>query len=120
MNSKSGFLTTHILDTSRGRPAAKVKIELFRLSQDSRDLLTVTSTNDDGRTDEPLLKVGHMAAGIYELVFHIGDYFSNEADKDPNAFIDIVPIRFGINNDEAHYHVPLLVSPYSFSTYRGS
>jgi len=121
MDHKTGFLTTHILDTARGCPAGGVKIELFALADGGRrELLASTRTNSDGRTVEPLLKPGRMSAGIYELVFHIGDYFAEGADKKPNAFIDIVPIRFGVGDDNAHYHVPLLVSPYSFSTYRGS
>ena len=120
MNTGSGFLTTHILDTARGVPAANVKIELFRLAKHGRDLLIETATNSDGRTDEPILAAGKMSSGTYELTFHMGDYFAGGSSKSTNPFIDIVPIRFGIDDENAHYHVPLLASPFSFSTYRGS
>ena len=120
MDNATGFLTTHILDTAGGIPAANVKIELYRLSDNNKELLIATKTNSDGRTDTPLLAVGEMAAGVYELVFHIGDYFAGASNKQPNAFIDVVPIRFGIADEQSHYHVPLLASPFSFSTYRGS
>lgn len=108
----SGFLTTHVLDTARGRPAAGVQIELTRLA-DGEVLRTVT-TNADGRTDEPLIRAGELQAGEYELVFAVGDYFGER------AFLDRVPVRFSIADPAAHYHVPLLVSPWSYSTYRGS
>ncbi len=120
MDNSAGFLTTHILDTAKGIPAARVKIELFRLVGETRELATSRITNSDGRTDEPILKAGEMVAGVYELNFHIGDYFAEPSGKQANSFIDIVPIRFGIDDESAHYHVPLLVSPFSFSTYRGS
>ena len=108
----SGFLTTHVLDTARGRPAAGVQIELVRVF-DGQVLRTVT-TNADGRTDEPLMGDGELLAGDYELVFAVGDYFGER------AFLDRVPVRFSITDPDAHYHVPLLVSPWSYSTYRGS
>ena len=120
MTSGTGFLTTHILDTANGCPAANVKIELFRLAGSERSLLTSMITNDDGRTDSPILETGQMTTGTYELVFHIGDYFANKSGEESNSFIDVVPVRFGVNDEAAHYHVPLLVSPYSYSTYRGS
>lgn len=120
MDESAGFLTTHILDTAGGVPAARVKIELYRLTGDNRQLLTSSTTNADGRTDAPLLGAGEMLAGTYELVFHMGDYFADTLGKQANAFLDVVPIRFGINDESAHYHVPLLASPFSFSTYRGS
>ena len=120
MDNGAGFLTTHILDTARGIPAAQVHIELYRLDGHNRELLTSARTNNDGRTDAPMLKAGEMSAGTYELVFHIGDYFSEPSQKPKNGFIDVVPIRFGIDDETSHYHVPLLVSPFSFSTYRGS
>lgn len=112
-----GRLTTHVLDTANGRPAAGVKIVL---SQDGRALKSVM-TNADGRTDEPLLAGDAFTAGVYELVFHIGDYFSapGNSGADPR-FLDEIPIRFGIADADAHYHVPLLASPWSYSTYRGS
>ncbi len=120
MDNAAGFLTTHILDTARGIPAAQVAIELYRLDGNTRELLGSVVTNSDGRTDAPILKTGEMQTGTYELVFHIGDYFAEPSGKQVNAFIDVVPIRFGIDDETSHYHVPLLVSPYSFSTYRGS
>jgi 5-hydroxyisourate hydrolase len=108
----SGFLTTHVLDTARGRPAAGVEIELTRLADG--ELLRTATTNADGRTDEPLIAAGELQAGEYELVFAVGDYFGER------AFLDRVPVRFSIADPAAHYHVPLLVSPWSYSTYRGS
>jgi 5-hydroxyisourate hydrolase len=111
----SGFLTTHVLDTANGRPAAGLEIELFRIEGDERSALKTVRTNDDGRTDEPLLK--EIERGVYEIFFHVGEYFG-EGGEPP--FLDRVPIRFGISDPEAHYHVPLLASPWSYSTYRGS
>lgn len=120
MGDNAGFLTTHILDTARGCPAAGVRIELYRLSGDSRKALGELVTNSDGRTDTPILAKGEMEVGTYELVFHMGAYFSDLPQTEDIPFVDIVPIRFGIANSQEHYHVPLLASPYSFSTYRGS
>ena len=108
----SGFLTTHVLDTARGRPAAGIQIELTRLADG--EVLRTATTNADGRTDEPLIGAGELQAGEYELVFAVGDYFGER------AFLDRVPVRFSIADPAAHYHVPLLVSPWSYSTYRGS
>jgi 5-hydroxyisourate hydrolase len=111
-------LTTHVLDTAHGRPAAGMALELRELP--SGALLVSTRTNEDGRVDRPLLEAGAFRPGRYELCFHVGDYFRamGVALPDP-AFLDVVPIRFGIA-EKAHYHVPLLVSPYGYSTYRGS
>ena len=106
----SGRLTTHVLDTARGRPAAGIPIELARLHGDRREVLAVTTTNADGRTDAPLLE--DPEAGTYELTFDVGEHFDE-------GFLDRVPVRFTITAG-AHYHVPLLVSPWSYSTYRGS
>lgn len=117
-----GRLTTHVLDTAAGRPAAGLRIELWAVRADgSRDLLREATTNQDGRIDGPLLSGGAFSAGSYELVFHAGDYLraAGHALVDP-AFLDIIPIRFGIADAAAHYHVPLLISPYGYSTYRGS
>ncbi len=115
-----GRLTTHVLDTASGRPAAGLKIELYSLGAEPRHLKTI-ATNSDGRADGPILEGGSFAAGLYELRFHAGDYLRALGVKLPDpAFLDIVPIRFGIADPDAHYHVPLLLSPYGYSTYRGS
>ncbi len=115
----AGYLTTHVLDTARGLPAAGIKIELYRIDLETGDrgLLETTRTNDDGRTDEPLLEGEEFECGIYEITFHAGEYFG-EGDEPP--FLNRVPVRFGVSDEEAHYHVPLLASPWSYSTYRGS
>jgi 5-hydroxyisourate hydrolase len=118
-----GRLSTHVLDVASGRPARGVTIELRRLAPGGATApLARTATNEDGRTDAPLLADGALRPGSYELIFHIGDYFRAEGTTglaDP-PFLDQVPIRFGISDPDGHYHVPLLVSPWSYSTYRGS
>ncbi|WP_395663347.1 hydroxyisourate hydrolase [Aestuariivirga sp.] len=114
-----GRLTTHVLDTASGRPAAGLKIELFRAGGNAP--LTSIRTNADGRADAPLLEGESFAAGQYELRFHAGDYLRANGTALPEpAFLDIIPIHFGIADAAAHYHVPLLLSPYGYSTYRGS
>lgn len=113
----SGFLTTHVLDTARGRPAAGLTLELFYLDGEERTLLKTVQTNGDGRTDEPLLSEEEFEMGTYEIVFHVGEYFEESGEP---PFLDLVPVRFGISEPDSHYHVPLLVSPWSYSTYRGS
>ena len=116
-----GKLTTHVLDTANGRPGAGIKVELFALAGDSRRALKTTITNDDGRCDQPLLEGDALVAGEYELVFAAGDYFASIGTNVPEPrFVDRVVLRFGIADAGAHYHVPLLVSPWSYSTYRGS
>lgn len=115
-----GFLTTHILDTANGRPAAGVRIELYAIEGEGRRHLASVVTNDDGRTDEPLVPEGELRAGVYELVFSIGDYFSAHVAAPSIPFVGEVPIRFGVADPDAHYHVPLLASPFGYSTYRGS
>ncbi|WP_406648532.1 hydroxyisourate hydrolase [Aliisedimentitalea scapharcae] len=117
----SGYLTTHVLDTARGCPANGLRIELYRWTGETRVKLGEMDTNDDGRTNAPILDVASFETGQYELVFHAGDYLreSGQAAAEP-MFLDIVPIRFGMNDATAHYHVPLLLSPYGYSTYRGS
>ena len=117
----SGYLTTHVLDTAKGCPAKGIKIVLYRVSGENRVQIAETVTNDDGRTDSPILPVEAFAAGTYELVFNAGDYLraSGQAGDDP-LFLDQVPLRFGMSDAAAHYHVPLLLSPYGYSTYRGS
>ncbi|KXG85828.1 hydroxyisourate hydrolase [Agrobacterium bohemicum] len=115
-------LTTHVLDAANGTPAQGLNIDLYRLDGDSREKLKTVETNSDGRVDGgPLLIGDEFRAGYYELVFHAGDYLRTRglALPDP-AFLDIIPIRFGIADESSHYHVPLLLSPYSYSTYRGS
>ena len=112
-------LTTHVLDTANGVPARNMKLRLSRLQGEKRVKLLETSTNDDGRCDEPLLAGDTMKAGVYELEFEAGQYFGIDAAGDIR-FLDSVVLRFGISDPASHYHVPLLVSPYSYSTYRGS
>jgi len=121
MPKTDGRLSTHVLDTHAGRPAEGVKIELYEIGASATALLTDAVTNADGRTDAPLLSGAPLRVGRYELRFHVGAYFAkrNLALPEP-AFLDIVPIRFAIAEPEGHYHVPLLVTPWSYSTYRGS
>lgn len=115
-----GRLTTHVLDTARGCPAAAVSIELYRIDA-QRELIKNDQTNSDGRLDSPILDTDTFQPGVYELVFQAGDYFrSTHSDLPEPAFVDEVVLRFGIADADAHYHVPLLVSPWSYSTYRGS
>lgn len=115
-----GYLTTHVLDTARGCPADGLRIALFRLDGETRVKLGEAVTNADGRTDAPILPQAEFATGTYELVFHCGDYLTR-AGVAPEAprFLDVVPLRFGMS-EAAHYHVPLLLSPFGYSTYRGS
>jgi len=116
----SGRLTTHVLDTAHGKPGAGIRVELFALGDGAPRLIASTTTNADGRTDAPLLAGDTMESGRYEIVFHIGAYFRGaEAVNDP-PFLDTVPVRFAIADSAAHYHVPLLASPWSYTTYRGS
>lgn len=116
-----GYLTTHVLDTARGCPAEGIKIALYHVSGTSREKIAEAVTNADGRTDAPILPRETFKTGSYELVFNAGEYLraTGQAGEDP-LFLDEVPIRFGMNDAEAHYHVPLLLSPYGYSTYRGS
>ena len=117
----AGFLTTHVLDTARGCPAQGITIALYKISGTSHRKIAETVTNADGRTDAPILPQDQFQTGVFELVFFAGDYLraTGQAGADP-LFLDQVPIRFGMNDAEAHYHVPLLLSPYGYSTYRGS
>lgn len=122
MPATTGSLTTHVLDTVKGVPAAGVSIELYEVSSEGPILLTTALTNGDGRTDLPLISGQPLRIGVYELHFRVGSYFRGTTPDllaDP-AFLDVVPIRFSISQPESHYHVPLLVSPWSYSTYRGS
>ncbi len=114
-------LSTHILDTARGVPAVGVSIELFELTDGERRLVCDTVTNDDGRTDAPLLNTEQMRAGVFEILFHVGTYFAgHSAAGSQQDFLDQVPVRFNIADPSQHYHVPLLASPWSYTTYRGS
>jgi 5-hydroxyisourate hydrolase len=116
-----GRLTTHVLDTAHGKPAAGMKIDLCKVERAGTATLKTVTTNADGRTDDPLLEADDMLVGVYELVFHVGAYFAHlGGDVVRPRFLDLVPIRFGIANHDAHYHVPLLVSRFAYSTYRGS
>jgi 5-hydroxyisourate hydrolase len=115
-----GRLTTHVLDVAAGRPAGGLRIELFRLDGERRRVALAT-TNADGRCDGPLVEGATLAAGVWELVFHAGDYFRARGAALPDPpFLDQIVIRFGIASPEEHFHVPLLVAPYGYSTYRGS
>ncbi|MCK4713141.1 MAG: hydroxyisourate hydrolase [Marinosulfonomonas sp.] len=116
-----GYLTTHVLDTARGVPAAGLKIELFWIEGEARRHIRSLTTNDDGRTDSQILPAGEFTTGTYELVFHAGDYLdATDTPPENPRFLNIIPIRFGISDIDAHYHVPLLLSPFGYSTYRGS
>jgi 5-hydroxyisourate hydrolase len=116
-----GRLTTHVLDTATGRPAQSMRIELHRLDGSVRQLVADLVTNEDGRCDGPLLEDDAFTVGVYELTFHAGAYFDAIGlDLPEPKFLDQVPLRFGIADASQHYHVPLLISPFSFSTYRGS
>lgn len=108
-----GKLTTHVLDTAAGKPGTGITISLHLIENGQRTLLTETTTNADGRTDQPLLAGPTMKSGLYEITFAVGTYFRE-------GFLDTVPVRFRIADAEAHYHIPLLCSPWSYSTYRGS
>ncbi|MCJ8325070.1 MAG: hydroxyisourate hydrolase [Rhizobiales bacterium] len=115
-----GALTTHVLDTASGTPAAGLKVELWFCSGPEKILLKMAKTNQDGRLDEAALAGDDFVNGKYELRFHVGEYFAQRGVVNEPAFLDIVPICFGVADCSSHYHVPLLVSPYSYSTYRGS
>ena len=116
-----GRLTTHVLDTATGRPAAGMKIILYKAKGKALDQIKSVITNDDGRCDAPLLEGAAMKKGTYELHFAAGAYLKKQGGELPSPlFLDLIPIRFGISDADSHYHVPLLVSPYGFSTYRGS
>lgn len=116
----TGFLTTHVLDTARGCPAAGIEIVLSRLNGASYEKISEAVTNSDGRTDTPILPEGNFEIGQYELLFLCGPYLREvEGNGDDPLFLDQIPIRFGMR-EATHYHVPLLLSPYSYATYRGS
>jgi 5-hydroxyisourate hydrolase len=131
----SGKLSTHVLDTARGRPAAGLKIQLWRIEPQARRLLKEAVTNQDGRPETPLLLGDELKPGLYELVFQVGPYFQDPSRRElakaegtektsletaEETFLGDVPVRFRILNSDENYHVPLLVSPWSYTTYRGS
>ena len=119
--SRPGRLTTHVLDTALGKPAAGLRIDLYRIENEERRHITSVTTNGDGRVDGGLLEGVGFTAGVYELVFHAGDYLRASGAKLPDpAFLDRIPLRFGVADPSGHYHVPLLLSPFGYSTYRGS
>lgn len=115
----SGRLTTHVLDTMHGKPARGMRIELHYVHGDHTHHVTDSYTNADGRVDNPLLDEQQFEQGEFEIRFHVGQYFERLGVELDNPFLDVVPIRFKISED-SHYHVPLLVSPFAYSTYRGS
>ena len=116
----AGRLTTHVLDTAQGKPGAGIKVEVYSI-EGERTLVRQVRTNSDGRTDQPILAPADFRSGEWELVFHVGAYFAKQDVEQSNPpFLDEVVIRFGIADSDQHYHVPLLVSPWSYSTYRGS
>ncbi|WP_161880600.1 hydroxyisourate hydrolase [Deinococcus alpinitundrae] len=119
MTGQAG-LSTHVLDTARGCPAAGVEVELVQVEGQQRSVLKTAVTNSDGRTDAPLIERGMLEQGTYELTFHVADYFSTFESAAQPPFLDIVTLRFTVSDTRAHYHIPLLVSPWSYSTYRGS
>jgi len=112
-------LTTHCLDTFSGRPAKGVKVDIY-LASNKREKLNSIVLNDNGRSDKPLLEGANFKEGQYELVFFVGDYFKKITDLPATPFLNEIVIKFGVSNSKEHYHVPLLVTPWSYSTYRGS
>lgn len=120
---RNGSVTTHVLDLAGGKPVIGISIELWYLGVEAGDafestLIGIFNTNDDGRVDSPLLEGEHMRSGIYELIFAAGDFF--RCSELADSIFDLIPIRFSIQDVNAHYHVPLLVAPGGYSTYRGS
>ncbi|MEC9482927.1 MAG: hydroxyisourate hydrolase [Halomonas sp.] len=116
-----GRLTTHVLDTARGCPGHGLRIEIFRIEGGRHARLGEVTTNDDGRCDAPLLEGDDFTAGEYELLFHVGDYLTAQGvSGESPRFLERIPLRFGVADTGQHYHVPLLLSPYGYSTYRGS
>jgi len=114
-------LTTHVLDTSKGKPAVDLKIELYKVTKKEKILIDTFLTNEDGRVDKPLLSAENIEETTYELLFFAGDYLTNEnINLNKNLFLNQIPIRFNITEKTQHYHVPLLLSPFGYSTYRGS
>ncbi|MGA2477889.1 MAG: hydroxyisourate hydrolase [Spirochaetia bacterium] len=115
-----GRLTTHVLDTTAGAPAARMRVELFRGVGSAVQTLASVVTNSEGRTDAPLLEGAALLPGPYRLVFHVGEYFRERGNPDAGRFLETVPVEFLVSDARERFHVPLLVSPWSYSTYRGS
>ena len=113
-------LTTHVLDVYSGKPGGGIKVDLFYFKGENKEKINSVVLNKDGRSDEPLVEKNKFKSGKYELVFYVGDYFKKIIKKNGIPFLDDVIIRFGISSNKENYHVPLLVSPWSYSTYRGS
>ena len=113
-------LTTHVLDVYSGKPGKGIKVDLYHIQNNKREKLTSVMLNNDGRADKPLIEGPDFKEGQYELFFYVGDYFKKITEIPKIPFLDDVVIKFGISNAKEHYHVPLLVSPWSYSTYRGS
>ena len=113
-------LTTHVLDVYSGKPGKGIKVDLYQVQNNKREKLNNVILNNDGRTDKPLIEGSNFKEGQYELIFFVGDYFKKITEATKIPFLDDVVIKFGISNAKEHYHVPLLVSPWSYSTYRGS
>ena len=112
-------LTTHVLDIYSGKPGKGIKVDLYHLLDGKREKLNSVILNNDGRAEKPLIEGSNFKEGQYEIIFFVGDYFKNITEIQKTPFLDDVVIRFGISNSKEHYHVPLLVSPWSYSTYRG-
>ena len=113
-------LTTHVLDVYSGKPGKGIKVDLFFINGDKKEKINSLVLNNDGRSDQPLVEKEKFKSGKYELIFYIGDYFNKIIESRDLPFLDDVIVRFGISNNQESYHVPLLVSPWSYSTYRGS
>ncbi len=113
-------LTTHVLDIYSGKPGKGIKVEVYQIQNAQKEKINSVILNNDGRSDKPLIEGSSFKEGQYEIVFFVGDYFKKIAELPNTPFLDDVIIRFGISNAQEHYHVPLLVSPWSYSTYRGS
>ena len=113
-------LTTHVLDVYSGKPGYGIKVDLYQIQNNKREMLNSVILNNDGRTDKPFIEGSNFKEGQYELVFFVGDYFKKITEIPKIPFLDDVVVKFGISNANEHYHVPLLVSPWSYSTYRGS
>ena len=116
----NGFLTTHVLDTAQGIPAAGITITAFRIENGTRQELAQMVTNDDGRTDQPILPQGSFPAGSYELIFHAGPYLAKHFAHQGQPFYQDITVTFHSSDSDAHYHIPILLSPFGYSTYRGS